>query len=46
MLNEMAEKIIQLHRCRGYLAFSHHREMGKDQINTDLLVRWAVHVNM
>lgn len=39
MLNDIAAKIIQLGRCHGYLAFSRYREMGKDHINTDLLVR-------
>lgn len=38
MLNDIAEKTIQLDRCHGYLTFSHHEEMRKDQINTDLLV--------
>lgn len=38
MLNYMAEKTIQLDRCHGYLLFSHHEEMRKDKINTDLLV--------
>lgn len=38
MLNDTVEKTTGLGRCCGYLS----EEMGKDQINTNMLVRWGV----
>lgn len=40
MLNDIAEKTIELGRCHGYLS----EETEKDQINSNLLVRWDVFV--
>lgn len=42
MLNDITEKTIQLGRCHGCVS----EEMGEDQINTNLLVRWGVRVTV